>query len=457
MTKRICHLITSLVFVGCLTGAGWAQSSQATDLTQLRERILKLEASARGQSVPIEVRKVNNQLLRNLRVKLSKMLRREIEGLKNYLKIVRSIPPDEKKRLTDRISEMEKERQAVDAALNAPTATIPGSEATKPDEETKMKDDRPIEPMRIVLGFEQVGFASANISQRAFLDFFFTSPPLVSSKEKECPMWCLRLWGNIRFSGLPKENLNVGGGTDMKGNGAQIPIKAFSLSSANDFFNSVATGDLKDITHSVELLFGPEFRLMDKKHISVGVIAPVGIITPISPSDSLSFFDVPADVATLYPQANRLHLFKGETVAFVAPDRDQLLKQYYAGFRVRTDFKEDDKPDAVFDITFGQNEAVTGGHPRGGVMRLEGFYPLQVADRQFIYLFGTAILKMSRPNIIDPVILKPVEARPLPDSKVHLITTEANRDIYRFGIGVDLLKLLKKDQTVPKNEQAPTQ
>jgi hypothetical protein len=78
-------------------------------------------------------------------------------------------------------------------------------------------------------------------------------------------------------------------------------------------------------------------------------------------------------------------------------------------------------------------------------MRVEGFYPIRMPNGKYLYLFGTAMLKMGHPNITEPVILKPAKALPdLPSKDVPLITTEANRDIYRFGIGVDLVKLFTK-------------
>ncbi|MGH9855490.1 MAG: hypothetical protein ACREBD_37110, partial [Blastocatellia bacterium] len=275
------------------------------------------------------------------------------------------------------------------------------------------------------------------------LDLSINSPKLFSFKKDGG--WPLHLWGNVRFSSLPKESLSPAGGKDTEGKDALFPIKAFSPTGADDFFGSLANGDLQEITRSTEFLIGPEIRIHESDYVSVSMILAGGAITPISPNDSLSFSEVPKDVADIYPQAKRLHEHAGKTVAFVAPDRDQLLKQYYGGFRFRTNFNDEDRPDAIFDVTIGQNAAVTRGKLIGPIMRVEGFYPIPMPNGKYLYLFGTAMLKMGHPKIIDPVILKPPKTLPdLPSKDVPLITTEANRDIYRFGIGVDLLKLFTK-------------
>jgi len=445
MTKRKCHLITSLVFSACLISAGRAQSPPGIDLAQLKEQIHHLEVVARDQSVPASVHELNNQLLGSRRAQLSKMLQQEIEALCSYLKSVGFTSTDEKKQITDRISELEKERKAIGAVGAAPNAEpemTADPAPAKPDEKTKKED--PNKKLRVVLGFEQVGSAAVSLSQRAFLDLTINSPTLFSFKKSGG--WPLHLWGNIRFSSLPKESLSPAGGKDTEGKDALFPIKALSPTGADNFFNSLANGDLQEITRSTEFLIGPELRIHENNYVSVSVILAGGAITPISPNDSLSFFDVPGDVAKIYPQAKRLHEHAGKTVAFVAPDRDQLLKQYYGGFRFRTNFTDEDRPDAIFDVTVGQNAAVTRGKLIGPIMRIEGFYPIPMPDGKYLYLFGTAMLKMGHPRIIDPVILKPAKTLPdLPSKDVPLITTEANRDIYRFGIGVDLVKLFTKN------------
>src|SRR5262249_41114359 len=153
--------------------------------------------------------------------------------------------------------------------------------------------------------------------------------------------------------------------------------------------------------------------------------------------DSVELFQVSPEAIKAFPNVD----FTGKTIiAFVPSDRDRFFRTYFAGIRLKTYFSEDDykRPPAMLDITFGQIEAVTGGRLRGGVFRIEGFYPLPInftSDKTgFLYLFGSANMKFSRTNIQDPLILAPAPSTtPFPASNVVFITVpQLNRDYYRI-------------------------
>lgn len=96
-------------------------------------------------------------------------------------------------------------------------------------------------------------------------------------------------------------------------------------------------------------------------------------MSPLSPKDSVELFEVPDENSsqaeaffTEFPGA------KGkEHIAFITPERDRFLRQYYGGLRFRSYTKDldpvtnvnviQDVFPSMLDITFGQNEAVTGG------------------------------------------------------------------------------------------------
>ena len=107
---------------------------------------------------------------------------------------------------------------------------------------------------------------------------------------------------------------------------------------------------------------------------------------------------------------------------------------------------------AVLDITFGQNEAVTGGRLRGGVLRLEGFYPLPYDGLKFINIFGTALMRLTQTNITDPLILERApEGTTVPAANVFVQTVpQINRDYYRIGVGIDFMALIKRLRDTPK-------
>jgi hypothetical protein len=137
-----------------------------------------------------------------------------------------------------------------------------------------------------------------------------------------------------------------------------------------------------------------------------------------------------------------------EFVAFVRPDRDRFFRQYYAGVRLQgLFFNRYDVPlqrfPAQLDVTFGQNEYVTGGRVRGGLFRLDGYYPLPFSPLQFINLYGTAVLKPARTQIKNGLILEPATGAGAPtvtDPGVALISVpHFNRDYYKVGVGIDFI------------------
>ena len=106
----------------------------------------------------------------------------------------------------------------------------------------------------------------------------------------------------------------------------------------------------------------------------------------------------------------------------------------------------------MFDITFGQNAAVTGGHLHKFVMRCEGSYKLPL--KSAIYIFGSASLKFGGDKFVKtPYILETAERTITLTSPDLVITTkQLNRDSYRIGFVVDLVELFK-----PKPEKKAPQ
>ena len=105
----------------------------------------------------------------------------------------------------------------------------------------------------------------------------------------------------------------------------------------------------------------------------------------------------------------------------LAPTGDRFFRQYYGGVRVQST-----QHTHIVDVSLGQNEAITGGRLRGTVMRVDGFYALPVTGGNFLYLFGTVMVRASphAPSIGD-----------------------AGVDSYRVGVGVDVIQMLKALRT----------
>ncbi len=338
---------------------------------------------------------------------------------------------------------------------------------------------------RFILGFEQSGAASSESTGKPFLDIFINTPlarsgacdPQVDKKaenlvrkreadktkpaDKATTMAdtppCLppkfSIWGDVRLTGTPEQVNTIG-------------------AVASNAVGTITDAKLNQIVSAFDFVVGPEVRLQRFNHTDMSLIAGFGAVSPVTPKQSAQIFQVP-DVASsqaaaffkMYPGAQ-----KSQYIAFVSPDRDRFLRQYFGGFRFKT-FNYETKTDkdgkpterlldtfpATFDVTFGQSEAVTGGRFHKFVVGLDGFYPLPFPDKsRFLYLFGSARFKAGGPkNIVTPFILDTAASSvKITDPKVFVADpTPTNRDTYRIGFGVDLVELFKFAKTQGANDE----
>ncbi len=309
--------------------------------------------------------------------------------------------------------------------------------------------------LRTIVGFEQAGVSSAQSKQNFFFDLLYDRPlGLRLDPDLGAP---LRGWGNLRISSVPQQiNTSV----------AQF---------AAGFAQQVGNLQVNQVAQSFEFLGGIEYRLFPgppKKNkrnesrrndigyaipppsdrdirevASLNLILGGGVITPLTPQDSVQEFDVPANQPTFftqYPQA-----VGKQFVAFTLPDRNRFFRQAYGGLRLMSHPLGDSArvrfPETL-DITYGFNESITGGRIRGGVLRLEGFVPIPYASVSWIYFFGTGMFKPGgRAVITSPFLLQTAPAGTLPSdpNAVVIITPQANRDYYRIGMGIDFIDLVK--------------
>lgn len=300
---------------------------------------------------------------------------------------------------------------------------------------------------RAIIGVEQSGTTSAKGLQKIFMDLT-VSAPLPFAKNID-PFFGVRgrAWGTVRVTTVP------------------LPSSTTIGTLISEFGTVVSNLKVSEVAQAVEFLAGGEYRLFSRKkprpafpfgsfdnstanRFTLSLIAGGGAITPINPKDTLEIFKVSPDAPGLPPQA-----IGKDFIAFVSPDRDRFFRQYYAGLRAQTYYfnaQNDDIPlnrfPATLDLTFGQNESVTGGRLRGGVLRLEGFFPLPYEGMKFINLFGTAIIRLSRTQITDPLLLEPAPAgTTVPAANAIVLTIpQVNRDYYKIGVGIDFMSAVKK-------------
>ncbi|HKO98901.1 MAG TPA: hypothetical protein VJU86_18010 [Pyrinomonadaceae bacterium] len=307
---------------------------------------------------------------------------------------------------------------------------------------------------RFIVGFEQAGAASAESEGKPFLDLFLSTPlPFgrqdpsdnkANADDDKDKFARFSIWGNVKLNSTPQ----------------QIAALADVTSNA---VSAITDGKVNKLTLGFEFVAGPEIRLAKAGRTHVSFIGGFGAVTPLAPKQATQIFKTPDTVSS---QAERFFArypgAKGkEFIAFTTPERDRFLRQYFAGFRFRT-YRYDkgelkDQFPGMFDVTFGQNEAVTGGTFHKFVVGLDGFYslPFPTDGRRFLFLFGSARFKAGGPKVKQtPFILDTAASSVSPtDNNVFLADpTPSNRDNYRIGFGVDLIEIFKKAAGKKKEE-----
>ncbi len=352
----------------------------------------------------------------------------ETESPSNYRSPIRASTPSEAK------NEIE------------PSTTVP---PPSPEVETKRGADEqdfknPFSSLnkRFIVGFEQSGGASADSKGQPFMDLFINTP-LGSANDKKPARFSV--WGDVRLTSTPEQ------------------LSAFSTIGA-DAIGALTGKETNKFVSGFDFVVGPEIRISQFKNTDLSFIAAFGAVSPLNPQQSAQIFQVPK--AGSAQRDEFLEAFPGakdkEFIAFISPDRDRFLRQYFGGFRFKTytydklDEKRqattEDKIQNVFpsmlDVTFGQSEVVTGGKLTKFVVTIDGFYPLPFPDKyRFLYLFGTAKFKAGGPKTITKPFILDTAA-----SSVHITDpavfiadpTPSNRDYYRIGFGVDLFELFRK-------------
>jgi hypothetical protein len=351
-------------------------------------------------------------------------------------------------------------------------AALPSTEKTRENNLAKVQNT----PWtRAVVGFNVSGASSTESQSDFFADFFVSAPlgshcgwsqvfsrsPCTLPNTEEDPLesrfW---VWANPRIASV------------------QRPGALGGFASATSFIAPAVSVEPNKIVKSFEFVAGIELAVLkpqrafgfaggDKTTARLGIslIAGGGAITPLSKTSvTPAIFNVNDAVRSAF----NVPVGK-DFIAFPQPDRDRFFRQYELGIRLKTFFFKhpclttpaDPNPDedtckrdltsevlenrfpGIFDITYGQNEYVTGGRLTGRVMKIEGFYPLPFVPS--VHVFGGVEMVFRAPVTRGPFVLTPPSGPPpnLDDASVFLFSEQPNRDRYRIGVGLDLLQLLR--------------
>ena len=257
----------------------------------------------------------------------------------------------------------------------------------------------------------------------------------------------LRFWSNFRITSAPQQFDS-------------------SIANAIQAFNSaVQNAKLSDVTQAMELLGGLEYRLAETAdaHFSIGGTRERFALHTIAAAGLTSTFDNGTPI-TLY-QDIRLPDNAPQYYAVIRPtDSSTYPGQYYAGFRWKTFYFDDHDhllniAPTTIDILFGHDAA--GSRP-GFVptVRVDGFFSFPSQKVNFLHFFITVIAKLNHPlSDIDPGLspfLQSITFDPVMLAKSKILTTQGvNRDFYRFGMAIDIWKLVEKLKVIDAKPALP--
>jgi hypothetical protein len=274
---------------------------------------------------------------------------------------------------------------------------------------------------RAVLGLEQTGASAASSQQNLFFDFFI---------DRELGVPWLSLWGDVQVASFPQQITTA--------------LARFNLVSA------IGNLQVNQLAESGEFTTGIDVHPFKSWPAAggtrrLGFVFSVGATGPYPPASRLAIFAVPsasspqyANFIAQYPQA-----VNAAYIGFLPPDRESFYRSWAAGTRLTTAYHG--RPAAQYTVTIGQDEQVTGGNLQGAVAKFDVFYPLPARIRgySYLYLFGTADLRLARAGNFTPFILAPAPSNISgSDPSVAIVATSSERDLYRLGIGVDAVGLL---------------
>lgn len=332
-------------------------------------------------------------------------------------------------------------------ALKDKSSVVAVQEAAKNLQETKAGTTAtppPDNPMFIgIAGVEQSGYSSLGQSTNAFVSGFFRSPAY--------PVFGLRLWGKVRLLGAPSQSSNG------------------IVSTFTDPTGQLQKTDFTKVGQAIDYVLGAEKPVTDaSSRAQISLIGGFGATTPLSSQDVVLTYQVPAlgtqECTTLIDRfseqrgyqpflapdpANKTCLAGGyQYFALSNQDRSNFLFKYGAGVRLTSRFDEDDgsKAHGVVDLIVGQDTSVTGGRLHHSVFKVDGMYPLQLKGTSWLYLFGSASMRLAGNRDNAPLILQAATNAPqVPSSSVIVLPLkQSDRDFYRLGVGLNFVEIFKK-------------
>jgi hypothetical protein len=301
------------------------------------------------------------------------------------------------------------------------------------------------EDTRLTTGVESLSASGTKGQQHLLIDLMISAPLGQEVTRKTKPK--ATAWLNARFNGATTNSVSG--------------VKQF----VGGFEKQLISGDVSSLLNSMAFRAGVEIKLPKADGFQFGndfqfqptVIAAVGVQT-VPAFETPSVFDLSTDARKRWGVEDPKYKY----IALAGPDRREFYGAFEVGLRLKTHHFNECEPPAhekcsrdrrrnfpgIVDLTLGQDAAVTGGERRGVVARVDAFYPLPTDNiANAIYLFGA--IRIQRVDAVEAespaIILRaPTATVSLPSDEVfqHTLTpNERTRDEWKFGMGVDLVRL----------------
>jgi hypothetical protein len=294
----------------------------------------------------------------------------------------------------------------------------------------------------LIGGIEEGAYSSLGQNTNPFINAFI-----------EGPDGRITGWGRVRLLSAPQ------------------PSTQGIVSTFTDPTGQLTTQDYSKVGQALDFAVGPRVGL--SKHWSF--IAAFGVTTPLSSQTVAVTYTAPppgsvecttltnrftlkngyAPGLTMAPAGSSTCLTGGFTdIAFSNRDRSNFLVKYGAGFRTSNKF--DDCKDAasgttctpsfgVLDLTVGQDEAITRGLLRHFVFKMDGILPIRTGSAAYVYLFGSAYIRLAKNQDLSPLILQSASGVTIPSPTVIVLPLQIpDRDYYRLGVGLNINQIFCK-------------
>lgn len=369
-----------------------------------------------------------------------------------------------------------------------PPATTPTTGAVRvlPPNASGDSNDVPTRFTLGLFGINAAGSSSSGPSQQYFAEINLLAPlrwlGRACSKNDDDDSLSQRcwIWINPRIASVPSASSTA--------------INSLSATSLTTSFGSQTLGQ---ITQSFEFQAGGEYYVIKPADThfwgmgqgwaksSVSVIVGGGALTPFNsimtaPEFGLSSnlaqqFNQNASLPALYPQLasalcnygfmggsncpSPLPATKPTTVAFVFPNRSRFYRGVYGGLRFRFFYftgncygkspsaacKAMNTYPGTFDLRFGEDESVTGGHLVPLVVTLTGSFPIP-GTKGAVRLFGSSYIRAYRNQNTLALVLVPSPSFTSLDNPAVVVQPipRSDQDYFRLGLGIDLFALLGK-------------